>query len=258
MKLYHYTSFEKFVYLILPKMQLKFSPFSGCNDPFEFYKAIKIKLSRSTLFGTMNKLSEEFEKQIKEYCLICFSQEVDKRGIKGWQLPTMWAHYGDNHNGVCLEFDFEPTKLQGYGEHSKIEYVESIPEIAPFDDVPRGNEDEWIESAIPKHIEELKSITFFKKLNDWGVENEYRIISKANKCQNYFLPINEALKVVYLGFRASEGGVKSIKAKILYGLLNELNINLEILDDETLSNTNFYNLKFAVEKNKKIRSIEKK
>lgn len=233
-------------------MQLRFSPFSGCNDSFEFYKVINIKFNHDKSIRTMNKLSNEFRKQIEKYSLICFSQEVDIRGIKGWQLPTMWAHYGDKHNGVCLEFDFEPSLLSQYGEHLSVEYVESMPKIKPFDKSPLEFEDEWIECTIGDHIEELKLITFFKKLYDWGFENEYRIIQKKNDYEDSFLPITDSLKTVYLGFKASGESVNSIKAKILQNLLDEKGIILKILDDEILSSTNFCDLRFVATENEKM------
>lgn len=258
MKLYHYTTFEKFVSYILPTMQLRFNPFSDCNDPFEFYKLIHIYLRPDLKFSTIEKLSNEFDAQIKKYSLLCFSQDDEVNNKFGWKLPTMWAHYADQHKGVCLEFDFEETILKEFGEPDKIEYTQVLPTVIPFDECPSGDEDEWVKAIIEKYIGDLKSISFFKKLSDWSIENEYRIIKKRENSKDYYLPIHDSLKAVYLGSKASQGGAYSIKANILHGLLEGKNILLYVLDDATIERVNFYNLKFVAEENKKIRSIEKK
>lgn len=40
-----------------------------------------------------------------------------------WDVPTMWAHYADNHRGVCLGFDVPKEKA------TKIEYVTDLIEM---------------------------------------------------------------------------------------------------------------------------------
>jgi len=232
-------------------MQLRFSPFSSCNDPFEFYRLIQIYLSPVLPPSTMEKLSAEFDTQIKMYSLICFSQDDEKNDRSGWKRPSMWAHYADNHQGVCLEFDFDETILKKYGEPAAIEYIHDLPTIKPFCECPSGNEDEWIRNIIEKYIDDLKPISFFKKLSDWSVEKEYRIIKKRSDSMDYYLPIKDSLSAVYLGFKASVGGKDSCKANILQNLLEGQNILLYIFDDETIERVNFYEFKLASQLNSK-------
>ncbi len=258
MKLYHYTSFEKFVSYILPTMQLRFNPFSDCNDPFEFYKVIHIYLRRDLSFSAIKKLSNEFDAQIKKHSLLCFSQDDEVNDRLGWKRPTMWAHYADQHKGVCLEFDFDETILKEFGEPDKIEYTQLFPTVTPFNGCPSGNEDEWVKDIIEKYIDDLKSISFFKKLADWSIENEYRIIKRRENSKDYYLPIKDSLIAVYLGSKASEGGSYSIKANILHRLLEGENIVLYVLDDATMERVNFYDLKFVVEENKKLVARQQK
>jgi hypothetical protein len=231
-------------------MQLRFNPFSSCNDPFEFYKMIQIYISPVLPFSTMEKLSAEFDTQIKKYSLICFSQDDEKKVKSGWKRPSMWAHYADNHQGVCLEFDFDETILKKFGEPNEVEYTHELPAITPWGECPSGNEVEWIRDTIEKYIDGLKSIAFFKKLSDWSVENEYRIIKKNVDSKDYYLPIKDSLTAVYLGIKGSEGGTNSNKANILKNLLEEKKIALYVLNDATLEKQNFYELKLVTELNK--------
>lgn len=239
MKIYHYTKFDTFIYDILPKMQLKFGSFLNCNDPFEFYQSVRVNLNKRILPNT-SQYFDEFEKQIKKHKFLCFSKDFEER--KGWQLPTMWAHYGDNHNGVCLEFDYEQFDLDTQDIPGDIVYEKDIPEYSILSNSSRD-----IEYQIEHYIKE--NLLLFKKLNHWVVESEYRIIRNID---DDFLKIDGALNCVYLGLRASYNGCKSTKVKILERLFQDINGKIQInlmRDANLLSCENLDDLRFVVQKN---------
>ncbi len=97
MIVYYFTS-EKYGIENLKNRRLKVSDFSNVNDPFEL---LGIELRDRDVRKAVN-----FEKsQIsKKYGLLCFS--TDKKN------PVQWAHYADNHKGVCLGFDVPEKKLK--------------------------------------------------------------------------------------------------------------------------------------------------
>lgn len=102
----------------------------------------------------------------------CFSEKCDDL--------LMWAHYGDNYRGFCLEFDtshFE--KLQ------KVTYSNDLP---MFDPVP-----------ILSHQFEASDFMsmFTSKSSSWAYEKEWRFFHAAAGTLYYYPP--EALTGVYFG-----------------------------------------------------------
>jgi hypothetical protein len=197
-------------------MQLKFSPFLECNDPFEFYQSVRVNLIGSQL-EQANQYFTEFEEQIKKYKFLCFCKDSTER--EGWQLPTMWAHYADNHNGVCLEFESELFDLEERDNHRDIAYEKDIPEFSIMEINPNILMKVQIEDYIKGNL------LLFKKFNHWEIENEYRISRNIN---NDFLKINTALNCVYLGLRASENGKNSTKVKILERLFQDIDREIPV------------------------------
>lgn len=81
----------------LYERRLKISQWDELNDPFEM---LPFKTTgpgtREALRGTMEELVRS------ERGVLCFSDN--------WRNPTIWAHYADQHRGICLGFDIpEPT-----------------------------------------------------------------------------------------------------------------------------------------------------
>ena len=98
--------------------------------------------------------------------------------------PLMWAHYGDRHRGICLEFDAWREDLRSA---IKVQYRESYP-LFLLDD---GND------ISP----------FYTKSADWRYEDEYRLISEEEgtafhketlkTCDGFYqLPRNALMSVI--------------------------------------------------------------
>lgn len=102
MVIYYFTS-AKYAIQNLRKNRLKISDFSNVNDPFELLGIeLRDKEVRRAVNAEKSKLS-------KVNGLLCFSE--DKYN------PVQWAHYADNHKGVCLGFDISEENLR------KVKYV---------------------------------------------------------------------------------------------------------------------------------------
>lgn len=144
MIVYYFTS-AKYGIENLKNRRLKVSDFSNVNDPFEL---LGIELRDKVVRKAVN-----FEKsQIsKRYGLLCFS--VDKYN------PVQWAHYAENHKGVCLGFDIPEKKLK------KVKYVAERLARETLDQ-PDCNE---------------KLLT--TKFNHWSYEQERRLIIDLNSNQ---------------------------------------------------------------------------
>ncbi len=99
----YYFTCAKYGIENLEKRRLKISDFSNVNDPFEL---LGIELRDYVVRRAVN-----FQKSkiAKKSGLLCFSE--DKYN------PVQWAHYADNHKGVCLGFDIPAKKLR------KVKYI---------------------------------------------------------------------------------------------------------------------------------------
>ncbi|MEN9896865.1 MAG: hypothetical protein RLZZ66_514 [Pseudomonadota bacterium] len=86
-ELYYFTN-EQWALNDIALKHLKVSYIDSLNDPFELigYRA------------NPQKLKDPFKEMVSgKFGIICFSQSFES--------PLMWAHYADNHKGVCLKFD---------------------------------------------------------------------------------------------------------------------------------------------------------
>lgn len=93
MRLYYYTG-QKFLRNILQEKRIKISrygKYGTLNDPFE---QAAYELFDRTLRKTHKTQVDRFAQKIG---LICLSETRHS--------PAMWAHYTDNHQGVCLEIE---------------------------------------------------------------------------------------------------------------------------------------------------------
>lgn len=212
-KIYKYFNFNKsekgLVYSLdaLSKSYVYASPPSMFNDPFDC--AVQAELDLTPLVLRNYYLLREMPKEEIEERLVYFfdagghltkagyaEQESFKKKISSMNQdlgvtcfskqpynPLMWAHYADNHNGFCLEFDadapFKSKRIAGgkklhiWGE---VEYAKSgeLPKVA-FSDFLNGN------------LNTLSLI--FQKGGRWKHEEELRLIISADS--------EEERKVIY-------------------------------------------------------------
>ena len=202
MKIYHYTNYCA-LKKILKIMCLKYGNFKNTNDPSEFlryssvpYSAL-VQVDKSLVFET-------FYTKVHSYKPLSFS--IDG-GRPGWQLPCMWAHYGDNHKGVCIELDLEKLSIDKI-MHAKIKYIESIP-VCNFLMNYTGKEKTFSE-IVDNYISHNMTTLFFSKEQDWESEQEYRLIAIN---ENSVLNIENAITGIYLGARF-EKSVRTIRSYI--------------------------------------------
>lgn len=142
MRVYYFTNAKHGLDNIKRK-RVKISDFSNLNDPFEL---LGVEMSDKEVRRAL-----QFEKLIiaKSYGLICFSESKYD--------PVQWAHYADNHKGVCLGFDVPDQRLK------KIRYVSSRLSKSIL------NENEKVEKILTT------------KFKHWKYEQEHRLIIDITK-----------------------------------------------------------------------------
>lgn len=178
--LYHYTSFDTFL-KIYDKKTLKFGEAVHMNDIFEANKKL--------LVDTPNKmpLLYALKDVISSYKQISFTMNYDSL-IKGCMSNSMWYHYGDKRNGVCIEFDFNKIHLPEDAITGIITYKYLLDNYSIY--LPPTEETKLdVENFVRKNIKKI----FFEKTFEWKYENEFRLL-----CQNKeFLNIDGAISALY-------------------------------------------------------------
>ena len=137
----------------------------------------------------IDKISESTLDVIKNIGVYCLS-EVNTNS-------TMWAHYADNHRGLCLGF-----LMSDDGVAEKVSYVAGAPKVnfsELFDD--KSIEYKWI----------------FSKHHDWKNEKEWRVVVSEG---DQLWPIPGEIRTVTFGLR-----MNNMKREIIQQILkNENNI----------------------------------
>ena len=212
MKLYHYTTFATFIDYILPTKKLKFGMLKNANDPKEFCQSFTWKpgfasnLSKEKREHSDELFFKEWEKF--EYISFCLSSNTNQ----GYCVPSMWTHYGEKHNGVCIEIDTEKLNEKEYMFSNPVEYVGEISKVV-YSDTPMDDE---LINSYKKHFIENKMPFFFQKHKCWEYEQEYRIINYNNTSNDCFLDISDAMTAVYCGTL-----MKQIRYDIIYLLTSQ-------------------------------------
>lgn len=179
-RLYHFTSFDSFVKIWLSH-KLKFSPIDVMNDIQEK----RIDCASSSLDSAVMLLAYgDIRKQYKQ---ISLTMDYDSF-FRGCMCTSMWGHYGNKSNGICIELDptkisFEDGMLRGPIRYSKV--------LHHYMPIPTRIKKK---SDLEKYVLKNKTRIFFTKQASWKEENEYRIVS----AKHDYLDISEAITAVYL------------------------------------------------------------
>ena len=195
MKLYHYTTFATFIDYILPTKKLKFGMLKNANDPKDSHKTFiwEFGSELNLTYSALDQMTEIFYKEWDKYQYISFC--ITSETNDGYSIPSMWAHYGENHNGVCIEIDSEKLKFEEYLFSQPVEYDEIIP-LPRYSDKPSDRE---ISISTYNFFRKYNKQFFFKKHKCWEYEQEYRIVCYNDTSDPCYLDISDAITAVYCG-----------------------------------------------------------
>lgn len=154
------------------------------NDPYEFIFRFDVpddqmidflQLIYGDAFVTfleMNSTKDEILKFTRD------SYFVEHRDVLGAACFTedartelLWAHYGDNHKGMCLEFD---RTIEPFNHSMKVEYTDKVPVITYQNLI--GTADK---------ISDLFTNLCLTKSDVWSYEREWRLLTDANSFIQY-------------------------------------------------------------------------
>lgn len=119
--------------------------------------------------------------------------------------PLMWAHYADNHSGICIKYGFNGDITQLSGDNPSV--------VSFFQDVKYSDED--LNQYSQKDSISLKD-SFFLKGKPWEYENELRFLyfDIEGKDKYKQIKILNCIEAIYFGVKCSENDQETIK-KIL-------------------------------------------
>lgn len=225
---YHYTTLEIGLEYILKDMKLRLSPLSEVNDPREYQILHPYFPGFDNHTADVNseplkkilEIRNYFDKFRSNHKVICFSRDSEKifnvpdhyKGIyRGFNKPTLWSHYADNHKGLCLIFDkaklIESLNINFGGKEKYKVYNDNLVNYVALENhiEKLGINYEDIETyGLTKVLDEftnrnIKDLLFTKTI-DWEVENEFRIMVCDYSNKEYlYLPVNESLCAIVMG-----------------------------------------------------------
>lgn len=191
MRLYYMTSLNIAVKHILPELRMRLSRFDRLNDPFELMGA---QIGGANERYVFKYLRDYWTKTLGVICM-----------GKHWRSPLMWAHYAENHTGVCLGFDVpddKPRKMVYEPERLKL----LVDQAKPL----RGITVDLLEQVVTT------------KYAQWAYEEEWRLFAKLEERDpvndEFYLPFgpNFRLREIIVGARCpkSVGSFKKLLGRV--------------------------------------------
>lgn len=117
----------------------------------------------------------------------------------------MWAHYADNHQGICLEWDFPDI-----GEHFRL--PNGVAKVIPLVLQPVTYTNERpVTRMFADSIQAGGVIadSVITKSTDWKYENEYRLIMPGYTGKVYYYPYS--LSGIILGYKMPTKQIEEVK-----------------------------------------------
>ncbi|MER6195985.1 DUF2971 domain-containing protein [Streptomyces sp. NPDC001586] len=221
--LFHYTSADTAIFLILRSGMLRLSPFESTNDLWEARPDFPVltfhyaDLNDESWRGR-DRATEAWtamDRNIRLHAkVVCLTRDFElpeasrnPDALRGWAHLSLWAHYGASHSGVCLGFDRDTLirALDSQPEsdvlkfHGPVSYLEHPPRAGEFDIDMEQIRQFGVDAVALTYAEANASSIFFSKHKDWASESEYRVVLLNQSVLPSFLPINDALTDIYLG-----------------------------------------------------------
>lgn len=220
---------------------LRLSTFGEFNDPFEMIPGYEIltidpELRDCILANDPNEGDSFYENYMDTMTgvraslgVICFTSKVDNL--------LMWSHYGNNHEGICVEFDANSPFFSGQYKDSCSPIFDEIEGYDPKDIYPNVGVLKKVKYSAKRSlifqtralVEDTKS--WLVKSKEWKYEDEYRIIlpvdraeiKHINNSNMFFFKVDQnIIKSVTMGCQVN----KSVKKEI-YKYCSSLNIPLK-------------------------------
>jgi len=136
-----------------------------------------------------------------------------RHAVRGFAHPSMWNHYGSQHEGVCLILKKSSLNKtihrnltgKGYVFSGPIRYVPNSASLEFYKNlfpIEKGM-NEWTNEKLTDHARRIavmrRSQLFFTKSQEWSVENEFRWAFIGDGEGPVDIPVNDTLAGIILG-----------------------------------------------------------
>jgi len=190
--LYHYTSSSVALDSVIPQLRLRLGLAELVNDPRE-------SRPRPPNLLITKDVDRERQVEIQDNAgfllrraakVACFTQDyelpdsvLDPEALRGYAHPALWAHYAENHTGVCLRFDRDVLDKRMKGELASrglvfagaVEYVREMFAMTETQAMSVEEVQEFgLDAVVMRYIQRYHRELFFEKHSDWASETEYR------------------------------------------------------------------------------------
>ena len=160
------------------------------NDPLDPILREWMNLKQKSSVSKQDKRLFKYLKNSLESLRICC---LSRRGDSIQLNPLMWAHYADEHRGVCLKFDLL-NDLDTFYFPKKVDYNQTYLQYNYLQNPSKASEAIWHKSS------------------DWAYEKEYRIIKPT---YHGLMDVNpDAFVGVIIGCRCDKVDEQKIKDAI--------------------------------------------
>jgi hypothetical protein len=211
-KLYHYCKLSTAIEFILPAKQLLLNKLGKTNDPREnksfVFAGLNMDYSDPTrLIEPNHIISQEIRNGCKILCLC-----GDRSPYFGYELSRMWALYGENHQGVCIElnkdvFLKENSDKIANGMFQPIKYYKlDVTQPISHRSVDYGRiSDIGLQRYIKEEFRpENMEYLFFTKNHEWESEQEYRVLYFSENNGKEFCSISNSIECIHVGVDFNE------------------------------------------------------
>ncbi|WP_250674834.1 DUF2971 domain-containing protein [Paraclostridium ghonii] len=214
-KLYKYQKIDLNRLKNLEDGKLYFSNRKNLNDPFDLLPAyydedevVRLlkeedspanSLSKEDIINKIDKVLNSFSNHIK---ILSLSTSI-------YNIP-LWTHYGDNHRGMCIEYDIDKLDRDSdfYDCLLKVSYIDKKIEITK---VLKNTLSNLINhDEIKTDSTFLLYFTLTMKHKSWQYENEWRIILKSNSGECGIEKSPMKVKAIYLGKDCSKKNIDRV------------------------------------------------
>jgi len=219
--LFYYCKLNVAIEFILAERRILLSPLIGTNDPREYKQFIFATVSdHKTKHEDLKETDNEVSRIIREDSkVICFSECY--KDFFGYEYSKMWAHYGDNHRGICLRIDkneflkenssiIDKSLLKSitYNEFNVRSPQEKHKEVDHIK-MRKIGKDRYLKEIFRR---EYLDYLFFTKDKEWESEREVRLLHFGNPNGIEYCSIRNSLKEIHLGVDFVYNYLPSIKS----------------------------------------------
>jgi len=223
-EVFHYTKNCSAI-KILSEKRIRLGQFKYTNDPRESRKwAIPgeylgvVPITQKDILrfdeGT-KRLNDEINKlRLQEWKVLCVSMHHPRQNRSdnpfylGNCRPNMWAHYGEDHKGICLKFNGkildqrikELKSKKGCDTfRGKVRYNDFALLKPIFFRINFEQFSQDLNQAIRSHLKDHYREYFLLKASDWRAEYEYRWMVFSTEDSPEYISIEGAIEGVIIG-----------------------------------------------------------